>query len=287
VAEIIAGVGCSHAPSIAYAFDHKLTHEPTWKPLFDAFNASHRWLMERKPDVLVVIYNDHVDQYFYDAWPTFSIGVAGEFEIPDEGFGQRAFPPIPGHEALARHIAKEVIGEGFDLTASHKMSLDHGFLSPMPLLDEGWKMPVVPLTLNVVVDPLPSPARCWDLGAAVGRAIRSYPGKLRVAVMGTGGLSHQLTGPNCGRVSPEWDRKFMKLIEESPAKLKSYSMDDFARLGGDHSVEVVQWMAMRAALPATAKADFRFYYAHGMMGYGIVGFRVPDKRRKNKKAKKR
>jgi aromatic ring-opening dioxygenase catalytic subunit (LigB family) len=176
---------------------------------------------------------------------------------------------------------------GFDLAASHRMSLDHGFLSPMPLLDEGWKLPVVPLTINVVVKPLPSPRRCWEMGAALGKAIASYPEKLRVAIMGTGGLSHQLTGPNCGRVAPAWDRKFMKLIETSPRKLTMYTMNDFAKLGGDHSVEVVQWIAMRAALPANAKAEMRFYYPHGMMGYGIVGFRVPGNGKRNNAKRKR
>lgn len=286
MAKIIAGVGCSHAPSIAHAYDHKLTQEPAWKPLFDAFAGSHRWLMSFNPDALVVIYNDHIDQYFYDAWPTFSIGIADQYQIPDEGFGARDFPPVPGHEVLGRHIATELVEQGFDLAVSHRMFLDHGFLSPMPLLDEGWKLPVVPMTINVVVKPLPSPRRCWALGAALGKAIQSFPGKLRVAIMGTGGLSHQLTGPNCGRVSPAWDRKFMRLVETSPRKLTSYSMDDFARLGGDHSVEIVQWIAMRAALPTSAKAELRFYYPHGMMGYGIVGFRVPDKRgTKRKKSK--
>jgi gallate dioxygenase len=276
VAKIIAGVACSHAPSIAHAYDHGLTEGPGWKPLFRAFEQSQQWLANLKPDVLVVIYNDHIDQYFYDAWPTFSIGIAPQYDIPDEGLGQRNFPPIPGHEALARHIAGKMVDDGFDLTASLRMSLDHGFLSPMPLLDKGWEIPVVPITINVVLDPLPSPQRCWTMGEAVGRAIRSFPEDLRVVVFGTGGLSHQLTGRDCGRVAAEWDRKFMDLIENSPQELNSYTMKDFARLGGSHSVEVVQWMAMRAALPKNARAERKFYYPYGMMGYGIINFRVPE-----------
>ncbi len=53
-----------------------------------AFEKSQGWLESLKPDVLVVIYNDHVDQYFYDAWPTFSIGMAEQYDIPDEGLGR-------------------------------------------------------------------------------------------------------------------------------------------------------------------------------------------------------
>ena len=114
------------------------------------------------------------------------------------------------------------------------------------------------------------------MGEAVGRAIRSCPGEMRVVVFGTGGLSHQLSGDNCGRVTPEWDRKFMDLIETAPQELNSYTMADFARLGGEHSVEVVQWMAMRAALPPDAHVERKFYYPFGMMGYGIMAFRVPE-----------
>jgi hypothetical protein len=278
VARVAAGIGCSHAPSIAHAYDHRLMEDPPWKPLFSAFARARQWLLEQNPDALVVIYNDHVDQYFFDAWPTFTIGVAEEYQIADEGWGPRAFPPVPGHAALARHLGARLVEDGFDLAASQRMVLDHGFLSPLPLLDQvghEWKIPVVPMTINVVQPPLPTPQRCWALGEALARAIQSFPEDQRVAVVGTGGLSHQLTGPTFGLVSPEWDRKFLQLLQETPQELISYSIADFARLGGEHSIEVVQWLAMRAALPSDAKTELQFYYPYGLMGYGIVGLRVP------------
>jgi len=252
--------------------------DPPWRPLFSAFARARQWLLEQNPDALVVIYNDHVDQYFFDAWPTFTIGLAEEYQIADEGWGPRAFPPVPGHAALARHLGARLVEDGFDLAASQRMVLDHGFLSPLPLLDQvghEWQIPVVPMTINVVQPPLPTPQRCWALGEALARAIQSFPEDRRVAVVGTGGLSHQLTGPTFGLVSPEWDRKFLQLLQETPQELTSYSIADFARLGGEHSIEVVQWLAMRAALPSDAKTELQFYYPYGLMGYGIVGLRVP------------
>src|SRR6185503_10250911 len=98
------------------------------------------------------------------------------------------------HRPLAQHLATCLVDEGFDLVASQRMALDHGFLSPMPLLNlnTGWKIPVVPVTINVVQPPLPSPQRCWALGEALARAVGVFPGDLRVVVIGTGGLSHQL-----------------------------------------------------------------------------------------------
>ncbi len=273
MATVVAGLGCSHAPSIAHAHDSGAAREPGFKPLFDAFARAARWLAERRPDALVVIYNDHIDSFFYDAWPTFAIGVADSYEIADEGFGPRRFPPVPGHAALARHLAAQLTIGGFDLAAAHRMELDHGFLSPMPLIDEGWRVPVVPLTINVVLEPVPTPARCWALGEALGAAIASYPEALRVAVIGTGGLSHQLTGRDFGKVFAQWDREFLDLLEREPRSLARYAMADFARLGGEHSIEVVQWLAMRAALPAASVMELKYYYPFGLMGYGIAGFR--------------
>jgi hypothetical protein len=275
VARIIAGIGCSHAPSIAHAYDHHLVEEPPWKPLFTAFTRTRQWLRQQAPDVLVVIYNDHVDQYFFDAWPTFTIGVAEEYQIADEGWGPRAFPPAPGHRTFALYLATHLVEDDFDLAVSQRMSLDHGFLSPMPLLNPNWEVPVIPMTINVVQPPLPTPRRCWALGEALARTIQSFPENLRVAVIGTGGLSHQLTGTNFGAVYPEWDRKFLQLLEDDPHALTAYTIEDFARLGGEHSIEVVQWITMLATLTADAKMDVRFYYPYGLMGFGIAGFRVP------------
>ncbi len=275
MAEIVAGLGCSHAPSIGHLYDGGKTHEAEWAPLFDAFRHAEQWLLERRPDALVCIYNDHIDHFSLDAWPQFAIGTGESFEIADEGWSPRDFPPVPGSPALARHIAAELVADGIDLTVAHRQAVDHGILSPLPVINSAWAFPIVPIAVNVIFDPRPSPARCWELGTALGKALGSFDAAARIAVIGTGGISHQLTGPDFGAVRPEWDREFLRLIAEEPDKLRSYSLDDFARLGGEHSVEVVQWMAMRAALPEGSTADFSFYYPRQIMGYGIAGFRPP------------
>jgi hypothetical protein len=138
----------------------------------------------------------------------------------------------------------------------------------------GWAIPIVPLAVNVILHPLPSPLRCWKLGQALRRAILSYPEDLGVVVVGTGGLSHQLTGPRFGRVEPEWDQEFMRLLREDPERLTTYKHEDFIKLGGTESVEVVNWLAMRGALPLDAKERVNAYYAHKIMGYGLQTFEV-------------
>lgn len=272
MAEIVAALGCSHAPSIAHAYDGRKTQDPEWKPLFEAFDRAEEWLLSLDLDAMVCVYNDHIDQFFLDSWPQFAIGTGDTFAIADEGWSPRPFPPVPGNSRLAKHLATELVAAGVDVTVAFEQVVDHGILSPLPVIDDSWAVPIVPLAVNVIWDPRPSPARCWEVGKALGAAIRSFDADARVAVIGTGGLSHQLTGPNFGRVCPEWDREFLRLIQDDPEKLTSYSLDDFARLGGEHSVEIVQWMVMRAALPPTARVKLAYYYPFQIMGYGLVGF---------------
>jgi aromatic ring-opening dioxygenase catalytic subunit (LigB family) len=277
VASLVGGLGCSHAPSIGAVYDRKQTDEAGWKPLFDSIAAGGRWVAEQAPDALVVIYNDHMDELWLDNWPTFTIGVAEQFEIADEGFGPRAFPPVPGHPKLALHLASALVADGFDLSVMREQVVDHGILSPLPMLDQdagkGWAVPIVPVGVNVVWDPLPSPRRCWELGKALGQAIRAYDEEIRVVVIGTGGLSHELEGEAFGTIHYEWDRKFLELIQEEPEALSRYTMEEFRRLGGHHSVEIVQWIAMRAALPDEAKAEFVYYYPKQVMGYAVAAFK--------------
>lgn len=273
MADIVAGLGCSHAPSIAHVYDQKRTTEPQWTPLFTSFDLARDWIVEQEPDAMVVIYNDHIDQFFLDAWPTFSIGTGAEFPIADEGWGPREFPPVPGHPELARHIANYMVDNGVDLTVCHEQVVDHGILSPLPLIDQGWAFPIVPIAFNVIWDPRPSPKRAWEFGQKLGEAIRSF-GDARVVVVGTGGLSHHLTGTTFGQIDPIWDLEFLRLIDEEPESLIDYTLDQFAELGGEHSVEVIQWMAMRAAI-GDAHMTFKYYYPYMIMGYGIAGF-LPD-----------
>jgi gallate dioxygenase len=273
MAEVIAGLGCSHAPSIAHAWDDGRTEHPEWSPLFASLDRARDWLTELAPDALVVIYNDHFNSFFLDALPTFTLGVDDAFEIAAEGGSPRDLPPVPGHAGLAEHLAREMVAEGIDLTVCRHQEVDHGVLAPLPVINRGWAFPIVPININVVFEPVPSPRRCWEMGQAIRAAIESYPEPLRVVVFGTGGLSHQLSGPSFGRVTAEWDREFMRLVAEEPEALPQLTLQQLAERGGEQSVEVVQWIAMRGALPSACEVDFAFYYPRQIMGYAVAAYR--------------
>jgi protocatechuate 4,5-dioxygenase, beta chain len=281
MARIVGGIGASHAPSMEQVYDagEEVRQNEEWRPLFGPFRQVAEWLEDLRPDRMIVIYNDHMDEFFLDAYPTFALGVADEYPIADEGFGARPFPPLPGDASFGWHIARSLVADEFDITLCQALEVDHGVISPLPMVDfsegeGGWKIPIVPLAVNVILHPLPSPRRCFNLGQALRRAVLSYPEDLSVVVVGTGGLSHQLTGPRFGAVKEEWDREFMRLLSEDPERLCDYTHEELINLGGTESVEVVNWLAMRGALPLDAKPHVEAYYAHKIMGYGLQSYAV-------------
>ena len=104
------------------------------------------------------------------------------------------------------------------------------------------------------------PRRCYRLGQAIRRAILSYPEDLKVAMVGTGGLSHQMIGERAGYNNEEWDREFLELIDRDPERLAAMSIEDFMRLGGNEGAEVIMWLIMRGALDERAKKRHQNYY---------------------------
>jgi protocatechuate 4,5-dioxygenase beta chain len=263
MARIIGGIGTSHVPTIAMAFDKGKQQDPDWKPLFQGYERVARWLEEKKPDVLFFCFNDHATTFFFDHYPTFALGVSEEYPIADEGLGARKIPPLRGHAALSRHIARALLDDEFDLAIFQDQALDHGLHSPLTMMwpsKPAWPGRVVPLLVNVIQAPLPKPMRCFKLGKALRKAIESFPEDLRVAMVGTGGLSHQMIGDRAGYNNEKWDLEFLELIDRDPERLAQMSIEDFMRLGGNEGAEVIMWLIMRGALSPSARKIHQNYY---------------------------
>ena len=275
---LIGGIGTSHAPSIARAYDAGGQRDPQWAPVFEGFKPVQAWVQSLRPDVMVLIYNDHLNRFRFDAYPTFALGVCDQYPVADEGRGPRDLPAVPGDSRFGWHLANGLVERDFDITICQEMTLDHGAMSVLPLVCSlPWQVPVVPLAVNVILYPLPSPRRCFELGRAIAAAIQSDPQARRVLVMASGGLSHQLHGPDFGFTNPEWDNRFMDLIETDPQALAQASHADFAQRGGAESVEMMLWLAMSGALHATgrpARRVHRHYAAPGLTGYGALALEL-------------
>jgi len=271
MARIVGGLGSPHAPSVGAAVDRHEQDTPYWKPLFDGYQPMRAWLERERPDVVVLFSNDHFTSFFLDVIPTFAIGVAAEHEIADEGWGKRPLPPVPGHTDLASHLAQSVVADGFDPAICHRLPLDHGCLTPLSALfswTPTWPVRVIPILVNVLHFPIPTPARCFKFGAAVRRAVSSYEDDLKVVVLGTGGLSHQLTGERFGHIAPEWDAEFLDRLQDDPQSLAALEHRDFIERGGSESVEVILWLCMRGALSPKVRTVHRNYYHATLTGYG-------------------
>jgi len=262
VAKIIAGVSSSHVPAIGAAIDNGKTQEPYWQRVFGGFERSKEWMAKTKPDVAIVVYNDHASAFSVEIIPTFALGCAAEFPPADEGWGPRPVPVVKGHPKLASHIAQSVILDEFDLTIVNKMEVDHGLTVPLNLLfgsPKAWPCPVIPLAVNVVMYPPPTGHRCFMLGKAIRRAVESYPQDLRVVVFGTGGMSHQISGPRAGLINSAFDKKFLDGMSKDPQALIKIPHVEYMREAGAEGIEMVMWLVMRGALDDQVDEVYRFY----------------------------
>ncbi|WP_432731139.1 gallate dioxygenase [Variovorax sp. W6] len=269
MAQIIGAVACSHTPTIGFAFDKNKQSDPVWAPIFEAFAPVQQWLAEKKPDALFFIYNDHVSSFFFDHYSAFSLGVGERHEVADEGGGARDLPPLAGHPALARHIGRSLVADEFDMSFFQDRALDHGVFSPMSLLcphKPAWPIPVIPLQVGVLQSPVPSARRCYRLGQALRRAIESYPDDIKVAIVATGGLSHQVHGERAGFNNTAWDAQFLELIENDPVRLTEMTQAELATLGGMEGAEVIMWLVMRGALSSNVRKTHQSYYLPSMTG---------------------
>jgi gallate dioxygenase len=279
MARIIGGIAASHTPTIGFAYDRNKRDDPVWAPIFENFAPLAAWLAEKRPDVLLLIYNDHVTSFFFDHYSAFALGVGPQWRVADEGAGARDLPAIEGHPNLASHIGHSLMADEFDMSFFQNKALDHGCFSPLSVLcphEPEWPVKIVPLQMGVLQLPIPSARRFAKLGRALRRAIESYPEDLQVAIVATGGLSHQVHGERAGFNNLAWDSRFLDLFERDPEQLAEMTIAEYAELGGFEGAEIVMWLTMRSALPDSIVCKHRSYYLPSMTGIATAIYEGMD-----------
>lgn len=263
MATILGGIFSSHVPGIGGAIAKGLQQDPYWKPFFDGFEPVHRWLDQARPTTAIVFYNDHGLNFFLDKMPTFAIGAAPEYRNADEGWGLSVSPSFAGKPELSWHIIEALVAAEFDVTTCQQMLVDHALAIPFALAWPGttqWPVRIVPIAINTVQHPLPSPKRCLALGRAVNATLRSWDGDDRIIVMGTGGLSHQLDGERAGHINTAYDRFCMDSLASDPDAMTAHTSLDVVELAGSQGVEILNWIAARGALGDSADELSRTYH---------------------------
>ena len=263
MAKLFAGVGTSHVPGIGAAVDNKKTQTDYWKPLFDGYEPAREWMRNEAPDVVIIVYNDHASAFSLELIPTFAIGVAERFQPADEGYGPRKVPVVEGHPELAWHLAESLILDEFDMTISNEMPVDHGLTVPLSIAcgePDIWPCKVIPLCVNVIQYPSPTGNRCYQLGKAIRKAVEAFPEDLKVAIFGTGGMSHQLQGERAGLVNADFDIAFLDDLTQNVDRLVRIPHVEYLREAGSEGAELVMWMIMRGALDDDAREVYRHFH---------------------------
>jgi 2'-aminobiphenyl-2,3-diol 1,2-dioxygenase, large subunit len=201
------------------------------------------------PDILVVISSDHMFNFNLALQPPFCVGVSDTF-VP---FGDMDIERLPrsGSRGFAQAFVERAALSGFDIAKAEEFHPDHGIALPLTLIDPDRRIPIVPLLVNINMDPPPPPSRCYSLGGALRTTIEiDRPEHERVAIVATGGLSHWLNIPRHGEVSEVFDRQVMNAIISGRApELAWMSSADIIEQGGNGGLEIVNWLIAAATVP--------------------------------------
>lgn len=260
MAEIVSVIALAHAPGATGWLDKAPQHEQD--ALLAGYERMGVALRAAKPDVIVGVANDHLLNFPMESVPDWCVGTAARWKGPAEWFRDWVnVPPyeLDGHRDLARHLVRDAGKRGFNLAFSDKLEFDDNWSVPLKFLTPAYDIPLVPIHMNCVVPPLPEPERCRAFGEALAASIRAWPGNIRVAVMATGGLSHDPGGQKYFDVDEKFDRWFLELLGcGDPARVvREATIEKMIGAGDGGTVELLAWLvAMGAAGNRAAKTDF-------------------------------
>ncbi|MDX3906298.1 MAG: hypothetical protein QHC78_11465 [Pigmentiphaga sp.] len=217
--------------------------------VFGAFSVLADALKAARPDVLVVAATDHFLTFDYSALPVFAIGTGtrfpghGEFGVP-----KRDFTAVAG---LGEAVLAGMVAAGFDVAGARDLPLDHSFTCPLQLLLADWDVPILPVYVNCTVEPLPRLDRCLAFGRTLGEVLRRQSLASRVAVVGTGGLSHWVGMPETGRINQAFDRRFLDDFAAGHFDaIAAWDAEEVVRSAGNGAAEIRNWLLAAGAAQA-------------------------------------
>lgn len=249
MAEIVAAMAMTHGPGLTGWFDTApKEHQALSRAALDEMR---RHLEAARPDVIVGFSNDHLLNWPINNVPEYTVGIGAEHVGPadwyDEWLALEKYR-IPGHPALARYLVNEGARRGLAFAHLRAMEFDDGFSVPMHYLNPGGRIPLVPVSMNCTVPPIPRPDRAYRVGTTLREMLRVYPGRERVAVLATGGLSHEPGGPRYFHVDEAFDRWFLDLLEKGDHDriLREVTLERMEEAGSGGTAELLAWLLVLA-----------------------------------------
>jgi aromatic ring-opening dioxygenase catalytic subunit (LigB family) len=249
MAEIVAAMAMTHSPGLTGWFESAPRDQQTLA--LAATTEMRRRLHEARPDVILGFSNDHLLNWPLNNTPEYTVGIGAEHVGPadwyDEWLALGKFR-LPGHPALARYLVNEGARRRFAFAHLREIQFDDGFSVPMHYLNPDGTIPLVPVTMNCTVPPIPTPERAYHVGTALRAMIRDYPGGERIAVLATGGLSHEPGGPRYFYVDEAFDRWFLELLAKGDhdALLRQCTLERMEEAGSGGTAELLAWIVALA-----------------------------------------
>ena len=275
MAEVVVGIAASHAPNLAVPSLMQGVKEEQYGTVKAGFAEARTLLEQARPDAIVIFSSDHFDRCFYDNLPPFLVGVGETAEGPVNEWLKIPKVTLRVAGELGRFLVSEGLENGVDFASSAELGLDHAEVVPLSYLTPAWDIPIVPIVVNAFAPPMPSLKRCLQVGAFVGAVIERWPERKRVAVIGTGGLSHWVGLPETGRVNAEFDRWFLSCLVErrgTDVIAKYPKPEELEKEAGNGGQEIRDWLAVAAAMPAHLKPRVLTYEPLPGCGIGVMAW---------------
>jgi protocatechuate 4,5-dioxygenase beta chain len=246
VARIVAAMAMTHSPGLTGWFER--APEDQQVEARRALDEMRERLRAARPDVILLVSNDHLLNWPINNTPEYTVGIGAEHVGPADWYDEwlaLAKYRIPGHPALARYLVNEGARRRLALSYLREMQFDDGVSVPMHYLNPAGDIPLVPVTMNCTVPPIPTPARAYEVGTTLRDMLRDYSsGDERVAVVATGGLSHEPGGPRYFWVDEAFDRWFLGLLErgDHAALLRECTLERMEAAGSGGTAELLAWI---------------------------------------------
>jgi protocatechuate 4,5-dioxygenase beta chain len=248
MAEIVAAMAMTHGPGLTGWFDAAPKEHQELS--LAALHEMRKRLLLARPDVIVAFSNDHLLNWPINNTPEYTVGIGdvhvGPADWYDEWLGMKTKYRIPGHPALARYLVNEGARRQLALAYLRDMQFDDGFSVPMHYLNPEGTIPFVPVGMNCTVPPIPTPERAYQVGETFRDMLRAWSGPERIAVLGTGGLSHEPGGPRYLSVDEEFDRWFLELLAKGDHATirRDVTLERMEAAGSGGTAELNAWMLL-------------------------------------------
>ena len=241
------------------------------------FATIRQRLSALKVDTAIIIGDDHYAIFGPHCLPSMLIGV-GDVEGPHEDWLKHDRAPIANNEALALHIMDYGFEHGFDWAVARSLAIDHSVFVPwLKIVKDMPGLRTIPVYIAAGVNPLIRTRRCVQLGEMIRDAVAAHPGNDRVAIIGTGGLSHWVGMAEMGEVNEEWDHAVLDMVRRRDIEALVALQDEAVlRQAGNGALEFRNWLVAIAAAGAYEMDLVLYEPVHPWVtGTAMVELRLP------------